>query len=331
MRNTVVITGGAGFIGSNLVGAFAARGDLDVVVCDRLGSDGRWRNIARHEIAEVVAPERLLDALDGLGRTVRAVIHMGANSSTTATDADQMIANNTGFSLALWRWCAAKSVRLIHASSAAVYGDGAAGFDDDPTVAGMARLRPLNLYGWSKLLTDRRVARLTALGAPRPPQWATLRFFNVYGPNEGHKGDMRSIVAKSYSLAAAGEPITLFKSHRPGVADGGQARDFVYVKDCVKVIAWLYDHPDVSGLFNVGTGQARSFADLVGALYSACGRTPEIRYRDMPEPLRAQYQYFTQASIDRLRRAGYDAPFRSIEDGVLDYVTNHLGQPDPYA
>jgi ADP-L-glycero-D-manno-heptose 6-epimerase len=331
VRSTIVITGGAGFIGSNLVAAFAARGDRDVVVCDRLGSDGRWRNIARHEVAEIVAPERLIDALGAIAGNLAGVVHMGANSSTTATDADAIYASNAAFTLDLWRWCAAHEARLVYASSAAVYGDGAQGFDDDPAPEAMARLRPLNLYGWSKLFVDRRIARLLALGAAAPPQWAGLRLFNVYGPNEGHKGEMRSLVAKTYPQAAAGEPITLFKSHRPGIPDGGQQRDFVYVKDCVDVVLWLLDNPGVSGLFNVGTGRARSFAELAQALYAACGTRADIRYRDMPEDIREQYQYFTEARLDRLRRAGYSEPFRAIEEGVRDYVQNHLARPDAHA
>ncbi|MGH6717739.1 MAG: ADP-glyceromanno-heptose 6-epimerase [Alphaproteobacteria bacterium] len=331
MRKLVVVTGGAGFIGSNVVGALARRGDVDVLVCDRMGRDERWRNLAGHEIAGVVAPERLIDVLAAEVTGLDTVIHMGALSSTTETDVGRFVEDNIRPSLALWQFCAAHGKRLIYASSAAVYGDGQAGFDDDPTPAGLARLRPLNAYGWSKLVVDRRCTRLASLGQMAPVQWAGLRLFNVYGPNEGHKGDMRSVVTKNAAAAARGEPVMLFASGRPGIPDGGQRRDFVYVKDCVSVILWLLDHGQVSGLFNVGTGRAQSFAELIGALFRAYGRQPDIVYRPMPPALEGRYQYFTEARLDRLRRAGYTEPFHDVERGVADYVTNHLVGGDGYA
>ncbi len=326
----IVITGGAGFIGSNMVASLAPGVDREVVVCDRLGSGDKWRNLADHEIAEIVAPERLLAFLDAHAGAVDAVFHMGAVSSTSESDADLMIAANFTFSLELWRWCGAHQARLIYASSAATYGDGAQGFDDDGAPGALAKLRPLNLYGWSKHLFDRRVARLIADGAKAPRQWAGLKFFNVYGPNEYHKGAMQSIVAKNHAKAARGEAITLFKSHHADYADGGQLRDFVSVVDCVAVMLWLYDNPRINGLFNLGTGQARSFADLIGALFAAVGREAAIDYVETPVEIRGNYQYFTQAEMGRLRAAGYGAPFLSLEDGVADYVANHLGRDDPY-
>ncbi len=326
----IVVTGGAGFIGSNLVGGLIGRGKGEVVVCDRLGHGDKWRNLAKHEVAEIVAPERLFELLEANRERVEALFHMGAVSSTTETDADLTVAENFSFSLALWRWCSAHGSRLIYASSAATYGDGSQGFDDDGSVAGLSRLRPLNLDGWSKHLFDRRVARLVADRAPRPKQWAGLKFFNVYGPNEYHKGEMRSIVAKNYAKAAAGEPVTLFRSHHPDYADGGQMRDFVSVDDCVAVMLWLLDNPEVNGLFNLGTGQARSFAELVGALFRALGREPNIVYVEAPVEIRDKYQYFTQAEMKRLRAAGYDQPFRSLEEAVTRYVQDYLSKPDPY-
>lgn len=326
----IVITGGAGFIGSNLTAALAERSAGDLVVCDRLGGDDKWRNLAKHEIAEMIAPEDLPGFLDAQGAAVETIFHMGAISSTTETDADLMMAENFAASLRLWRWCAAHDARLIYASSAATYGDGAQGFDDDGAPQALAKLRPLNLYGWSKHLFDRRVARLVADGAARPRQWAGLKFFNVYGPNEYHKGAMQSIVAKNHAKAVRGDTVTLFKSHHPDYADGGQSRDFVSVKDCVSVMLWLYDNPHIDGLFNLGTGKARSFADLVGALFAALGRQAAIDYVDMPLDIRDNYQYFTQAEIGRLRAAGYDKPFLSLEDGVADYVNNHLCKEDTY-
>ena len=326
----IVITGGAGFIGSNLIAALAERGEAELVVCDRLGDGDKWRNLAKHEFAELIPPEELPGFLDAQGAAIETIFHMGAISSTTETDADLMMAENFGASLKLWRWCAAHDARLIYASSAATYGDGAEGFDDDGAPEALAKLRPLNLYGWSKHLFDRRVARLIADGAQTPRQWAGLKFFNVYGPNEYHKGSMRSIVAKNHAKAARGEAVTLFKSHHPDYADGGQSRDFVSVKDCVAVMLWLYDNPHIDGLFNLGTGKARSFADLIGALFAALGREPAIDYVDTPPEIRDNYQYFTQAEMGRLRAAGYRAPFLSLEDGVADYVANHLGRKDPY-
>lgn len=327
----VVITGGAGFIGSNLVAALSDRGQRDIVVCDRLGSGDKWRNLAKHEVAEFVPPEGLIDYLESRAGSVDAVIHLGAITSTTESDVDRIMRDNFAFSLAVWRWCSAHQVRLIYASSAATYGDGSQGFDDDGSVEALARLRPLNAYGWSKYLFDRRVARLVADRAPRPPQWVGLKFFNVYGPNEYHKGGMRSVIHVAFPDARRGKAVTLFKSHNPRYPDGGQMRDFVWVKDCVDVITWLLDNPEVNGLFNLGTGKARSFADAMTALFRALGHEPRISYRDTPLPLRDQYQYFTEARMDRLRAAGYDKPFRTLEEGVAEYVNSYLTRPDPYA
>lgn len=325
-----VVTGGAGFIGSNLVAALDARAPGKVVVCDRLGQADKWRNLAKRDLAHVVAPEALLPFLAGNAHEIEALFHLGAITSTTETDADLLLANNYAFSLELWRWCARRSVPLIYASSAATYGDGAAGFDDDGSIEGLSRLRPLNPYGWSKHLFDRRVARLAAAGKARPPQWAGLKFFNVYGPNEYHKDDMRSVVAQVYPRAVANQSARLFKSHNPKYKDGGQLRDFIWVGDCVAVMLWLLDHPEVSGLFNLGTGKARSFADLASAVFRALNREPLIEYVDTPESIRAKYQYFTEARMERLRAAGYTQPFTELEDGVARYVRDHLAAPDPY-
>jgi len=326
----IIVTGGAGFIGSNLVAGLEARGAGEVVVCDHLGCDEKWRNIAKREIGELVSPDALLDYLAGRAGAVEAIFHMGAISSTTATDADLVMRTNFDLPMRLWEICAANGIRLIYASSAATYGDGSAGFDDDGEPAALARLKPLNLYGWSKHLFDRRVARLVADGAPRPPQWIGLKFFNVYGPNEYHKGTMKSVVAQIYPRAAAGQAARLFRSHHPDYEDGGQLRDFVWVGDCVMAMLWLLDHPDVSGLFNMGTGRARSFADLAAATYRALGREPLIEYIDTPVEIRDRYQYRTEAAMKRLTAAGYDRPFTSLEDGVTEYVTRYLSAADPY-
>jgi len=327
----IVITGGAGFIGSNLVAGLEARGIHDVVVCDRLGKEEKWRNLAKRELRDLVPPERLADFLDAHAGAVETVFHLGAVSATTERDADLIVENNFRLSLDLWDWCARHGARLVYASSAATYGDGALGFDDDAAPAALARLRPLNPYGWSKHLFDRRVARMVADGRRQPRQWAGLKFFNVYGPNEAHKGDMRSVPAKLYPQLAAGEPARLFASDRPDYADGGQMRDFVWVGDCVDVMLWLHANPGVSGLFNLGTGQARSWNDLAAALFAAMGRPERIEYVAMPEHLRGRYQYFTEARMDRLRAAGYTAPFTPLEEGVRRYVQDFLAAPDPYA
>ncbi len=326
----IIITGGAGFIGSNLVAALSGREAPDIVVCDHLGSGAKWRNLAKHDVAEIVAPEDLARFLDANAFEIDAVVHLGAISSTTETDVDSVVAANFTLSLDLWRRCARNGVRLIYASSAATYGDGAQGFDDDGSVEGLSRLRPLNPYGWSKHLFDRRVARLVASGSETPPQWVGLKFFNVFGANEHHKEEQQSVVAKAYAAAAGKGQVTLFKSHRADIKDGGQKRDFIAVSDCVAVIGWLLRHPEVNGLFNLGTGQARSFRELAEAVFKALGKEPDIHYVATPKAIRPAYQYFTEATMDRLRNAGYTAPFQSLEDGVSDYVKNYLSQPDPY-
>jgi ADP-L-glycero-D-manno-heptose 6-epimerase len=323
-----LVTGGAGFIGSNLVAALCARG-AEVVVVDWLGGGDKWRNLAHHGIAEIIPPDALWPFLDR-APPISAVFHLGAISETTATDGDAVVATNLTLSLRLWQHCAERGVRFVYASSAATYGDGALGFDDEFTPAALARLRPLNLYGWSKLAFDRRVCDLLARGRPRPPQWAGLRFFNVYGPNEYHKGRMASVVYGKFQQVRRGEAATLFRSDRPDIADGAQQRDFVHVDDCVSVMLWLLDHPEACGLFNVGSGRARSFLDLVHAMFAALERPPEVAFIDMPADLRGKYQYFTEAPIARLRDAGWSAQTTPLEQGVRSYVQEFLLQEDPY-
>ncbi|MCP5368540.1 MAG: ADP-glyceromanno-heptose 6-epimerase [Hyphomicrobiales bacterium] len=326
-----LITGGAGFIGSNIAAALEAQGRGPIVICDRLHEGIKWRNIAKRELVDIVHPDELWGFLEDDGEELEAVIHMGAISATTETNADLIFKTNFRLTMALWHWCAGMEVPFIYASSAATYGDGARGFDDDPDLDALAALRPLNAYGWSKHLTDRRIMRLLAEGGEAPPQWAGLKFFNVYGPNEGHKGGQKSVVAHIHPVAAAGGRAQLFQSHRPDYADGGQLRDFVWVGDCVDVVLWLLDNPEVSGLFNCGTGKARSFADLAAAVYAALGREAEVDYVPTPEQIRDKYQYYTQANMDRLRAAGYGKPFTSLEDGVARYVRDYLERDDPCA
>ncbi|MBT3340873.1 MAG: ADP-glyceromanno-heptose 6-epimerase [Planctomycetes bacterium] len=325
----ILITGGAGFIGSNIVAAFEARGEK-VLVCDRLESDERWRNLAKRDLVDLIAPEDLFDALGAIAEELTAVIHMGAISATTETDVDKIVKNNIRLTLDLVAWCTAHDVRLIYASSAATYGDGAMGFDDNESVEALSRLQPLNAYGWSKHFVDRRIARMKLDGDALPAQIAGLKFFNVYGPNEAHKGSMRSVVHAVYERAAAGQPARLFRSHNPEYADGGQLRDFVWVGDCVDMVMWLYDHAEVSGLFNCGTGQARSFLDLAKAVYAALDLEFKVEWVDTPEAIREKYQYFTEAQMGKIRGAGFIAEPTPLEDGVRRYVTQFLATSDAY-
>lgn len=328
-RGVYIVTGGAGFIGSNIAAALDERG-ARVVISDRLGDGDMWRNIAKCELFDILHPDQLGGYLEDHDGGIEAIIHMGAISSTTETDSDLIIDNNYRLSLKLWMWCARHGVPFIYASSAATYGDGALGFDDDGSADALAKLRPLNPYGWSKLLFDRRVARVVADGDLKPPQWVGLKFFNVYGPNEYHKGSMQSVVSQIYPRAVADEAARLFKSHHPDYEDGGQLRDFVWVGDCVNIVMWLLDNRDVSGLFNCGTGHARSFIDLASAVYRALDKEPMIEFVPTPENIRDKYQYFTEARMDRLRAAGYDRPATSLEDGVKTYVQDYLQAADSY-
>lgn len=327
----IIVTGGAGFIGSNLIAGLEEHGVGDIVVCDILGSDDKWRNIAKREIRDIVHPDRLFDYLDNHASDIEMIFHIGAISSTTERDADLIIDTNFVLSRRIWKWCSKHNVRLVYASSAATYGDGHHGFKDDESIEGLKHLQPLNAYGWSKHVFDRRVARiLEGKAEPLPPQWAGLKFFNVYGPNEYHKGEQMSVVCKLHPQVVAGAAARLFKSHHPDYEDGGQLRDFVWVGDCVDVMLWLYDNPKASGLFNIGTGKARSFKDLAEATFTAAGKAPKINYIDMPETLRSKYQYYTQAEMSKLRAAGYDRPFTELEEGISRYVRDYLAKDDPY-
>jgi ADP-L-glycero-D-manno-heptose 6-epimerase len=324
----LLVTGGAGFIGSNVVAALNEAGHGDVVVCDWLGSEGKWRNLARRQLADIVPPAELMDWL--AGRQLDAVIHLGAISETTATDGDLVIETNFRLSMRLLDWCTAQATPFIYASSAATYGDGAQGFVDDASLPALKALRPMNLYGWSKHLFDLAVAERTAKREKLPPQCVGLKFFNVFGPNEYHKGAMMSVLTKRFDEIRSGAKLPLFKSHREGIADGDQRRDFIYVDDVIRVMMWLLATPSVSGLFNVGTGKARSFKDMMLAAYAALGARPNIEYVDMPVSIRDSYQYFTEGDVDRLRRAGYNGGFTALEDAVSLYVKGFLDRPDRF-
>jgi ADP-L-glycero-D-manno-heptose 6-epimerase len=323
-----LVTGGAGFIGSNVVAALNEAGRSDVVVCDFLGHDGKWRNLAKRQLADFVPPGELMRWLEG--RRLDAVIHLGAISETTATDGDLVIETNFRLSVKLLDWCSVTATPFIYASSASTYGDGAHGFEDDWSLKALRQFRPINLYGWSKHLFDLVVAERAEQKVGLPPHWAGLKFFNVFGPNEYHKGSMMNVLVKVFPEIKAGNSVKLFKSHREGVADGDQRRDFIYIDDVVRVIQWLLASPRVNGIFNVGTGEARSFRELILAGYAAAGHAPKIEYVDMPETIRAGYQYYTRSSVDRLRAAGYNAGFTTLEDAVKQYVTGYLDAADRY-
>jgi ADP-L-glycero-D-manno-heptose 6-epimerase len=329
-RRIIFVTGGTGFIGSNIVAKLAEDPSLDVVVCDRLREAelGKWRNIAKHPIGDFVAPEAMFEWLEKRWRDVELVVHMGAVSSTTEPDADKIIHSNFTLSRDLFRWCADHQRRFVYASSAATYGD-SVDFRDHDDLESLAALRPLNTYGWSKALFDLFAARQAARDYA-PPQWVGLKFFNVYGPNEEHKHSMKSVASQIWPKVRDGHSVQLFKSYREGVPDGGQTRDFVYVRDVADVVGWLAKNEQVNGVYNLGSGKARTFEDLARAVFTAAGREPEIEYTPMPPAIRDKYQYFTQADMERLQAAGYNQPMTSLEDGVTDYVKRYLSQPDPY-
>jgi ADP-L-glycero-D-manno-heptose 6-epimerase len=324
----ILVTGGAGFIGSNFVAGLNEAGRTDIAVNDVLGKDDKWRNLAKRQIADFVPPSDLSVWLRG--RRLDAVIHLGANSSTTATDGDEVISTNFRLSLALLEWCTENHVPFIYASSAATYGDRTSGFDDDWSSSALRQLRPMNLYGWSKHLFDQVVVDRFEKKQPLPPQWVGLKFFNVFGPNEYHKDTMASVVCRVFDTAKSGKPVRLFKSHREGVADGDQRRDFIYVEDAVAVTLWLLKTPRVHGIYNVGTGKAGSFREMIIAMFSALGRPPNIEYIDMPAEIRETYQYFTQSEIKHLREAGYNADFTPLREATERYVREYLDAPDRY-
>ena len=328
-KNLYVVTGGAGFIGSNIVAALDAR-NADVVVVDVMGVDDKWRNLAHCRLADLVAPADALAALEKFAGRVESVIHMGAISSTTERDVDLIIENNFRYSCRLWEWCAEHEVPFIYASSAATYGDGSRGFEDRDDMQYLAGLRPLNAYGWSKHLFDRWVCDRIASGGPSPTRWAGLKFFNVFGPNEVHKGAQRSVAVQIFEQIQKGAKMKLFASGRPDYPDGGQMRDFVWVGDCADIALWFADAARPNGLYNVGSGVARSFADLAGAVFKAMALPSQIEYIAMPDALRGKYQYFTQATMTKLEAAGYPKVPTKLEEGVRRYVQDYLARGDFY-
>ncbi len=319
---TIVVTGGAGFIGSNIVSKLTEKQEYNIVVCDWHDESSKWRNLSTANVNDIIAPENLIDFLSSTS-AVTTVIHMGAISDTTETNVDRLLKQNTNYTLDLWRWCRTHDIRLIYASSAATYGAGSYGFDDDPASKLLEKLCPLNPYAWSKHLVDRCITT-DPHAQLQDSQWVGLKFFNVFGPGEGHKGAMRSVALQIYETITSGHTPQLFRSHRSDYQDGEQKRDFIYVKDCVDVILWLLDHAEISGLFNLGSGHARSFNELARAVFSALDREPLIEYCDTPLDIRTRYQYFTEAKMGRLRSSGYTKPFTSLELGISTYVKDYL-------
>jgi len=321
----IVITGGAGMIGSMIAWHLnTVLGRDDIVIVDRHKHAEQWQNLCHRRYADYLDKDELLPWLES-GVKVDAVIHMGAISATTERDFNLLVQDNFRYSQRLWQWCARNGVPLLYASSAATYGNGEQGYDD----ASIENLRPLNGYGYSKHLFDQWALRQAEAGNA-PPQWCGFKFFNVYGPNEYHKERMASVAWHSFNQFRETGTVRLFKSDRPDFKDGMQLRDFVYVKDAAAVVAFFLAHADKSGIYNVGTGQARAFLDLATAVMTSQGREPSITWIDMPQDLKGKYQYFTQASAAKLRAAGYSQPFHALEDGVRDYVQNYLMKTDAY-
>ncbi len=314
----IVVTGGAGFIGSNLINFLGNYTDQEIISVD-------WKNDENfhyfdNKSLKKISPDSLELFLNKNCKSIKLIIHLGAITSTTETDARLIVKNNITLSLFIWSWCVENKKRLIYASSAATYGDGTNSFDDSEKNNYLSRLIPLNLYGWSKHLFDKFIVNQKI----KPLQYVGLKFFNVYGPNEFHKSEMRSIVLKIFQKVSNNQTVKLFKSHNPMYNDGEQMRDFIYVKDVIKIIRWFIDNEHINGIFNVGTGKPRSFQDIAISVFKNSNIKKKIKYINTPKNIREQYQYFTKANIKKLRNSGYKQKFFSLEDGIKDYIRNHL-------
>jgi ADP-L-glycero-D-manno-heptose 6-epimerase len=321
----IIVTGGAGFIGSAFVWKLNQEGIEDIVIVDRLGTTDKWKNLVNLRYVDYIHKDDFLEMIydDSVPFDVEAIIHMGACSSTTERDADYLWQNNYVYTGQLAQWALEKNTRFIYASSAATYGDGAMGFSDDHDK--INALKPINMYGYSKQIFD-----LGVLKHSWENKLTGIKFFNVFGPNEYHKADMTSVIFKAFHQIKETGLVKLFKSYKNDYPDGGQKRDFVYVKDCVNALWWLFQHPDVNGIFNLGTGKARTWNDLISAVFAAMGLKTNIEYIEMPEALRNQYQYFTEAKMDKLKNVGNLSKPGSLEDSVKDYVQNYLMKEDAY-
>ena len=326
----IIVTGGAGFIGSALVWKLNEKGFKDIVIVDHMGSGPKWKNLVKRQITNIIHKDNFFQWLEGLpkGRRIEAIFHMGACSSTTEANVDYLVENNLHFSMGLWDFAAKHKIPFVYASSAATYGAGENGYKDD--MKKIPDLRPINPYGYSKQLFDTWVLNQTQ----RPPFWAGLKFFNVYGPQEYHKGSQASVIYHAYPQVRDHGCLKLFKSYHSDYQHGEQKRDFVYVKDVVEVLFHLYHarRIAVSGIYNLGSGRARSFVDLGRGVFKAAGQKKEkFEWIDMPTQLRGQYQYFTEANLDELRRrTGYKGKMTSLEEGIADYVCNYLQNEDQY-
>jgi ADP-L-glycero-D-manno-heptose 6-epimerase len=322
MSKAIVVTGAAGFIGRNAVAELNSRGFDNLLLVDHLGTDEKWRNLVGLRYEDIVSPDKFLAQVeDSKLPAIEAIIHLGACSATTERDADYLLRNNYHYTRTLCEWSLRNDARFIYASSAATYGDGAHGYSDDD--ASTVTLQPLNMYGYSKHMFD-----LWALKHKLFDRIVGLKYFNVFGPYEDHKDDMRSVISKSYRQIGLEGRVSLFKSYQPGYADGEQMRDFVYVKDAVDVTLWFLEHA-AGGLFNCGTGIARTWKDLATAVFTAMNVPVNIYYIEMPETLKGKYQYFAEAKMSKLRAAGYERPFTSREDAVLDYIRNYYMRQGP--
>lgn len=315
----IVVTGGAGFIGSNVVKRLNELGEEKILVVDNLNTSEKWKNLVDLSFEDYIHKTKFIEGIKkgSFKNSLRAIIHLGARSSTTEKDVDFLMENNYEYTKELAKWAIEKNIRFIYASSAATYGDGSQGFSDEHYL--IPRLRPLNAYGYSKHIFD-----LWALKKGILDRIVGLKYFNVYGPREWHKADMRSMVLKAYEQIKKYGKIKLFKSYHPNYKDGEQLRDFIYVKDAVEMTLFFLEKPEINGIFNVGTGIPRSWNDLAHAVFSALGMKPVIEYIDMPEELKGKYQYFTKAEMDKIKKAGYTKPCMSLEDAVKDYVLNYL-------
>jgi len=312
----IIVTGAAGMIGSAIVWALNQRGEDRILAVDLLGTDERWQNLSQLRFLDYLERDRFLELVlaEALPAEVRAIFHLGACSDTTERDASYLVRNNFEYTKALAAYSLRRGLRFIYASSAATYGDGSSGCLDREEA--LPRLRPLNMYGYSKHLFDLWAWRQGLLA-----QIAGLKYFNVFGPNEYHKGDMRSVVLKSFEQVRRDGCIRLFRSYRPDYADGEQQRDFLYVKDAAAMSLHFLEQPELGGLYNIGSGRARSWNDLARAIFTALGLPARIEYIDMPVPLRDRYQYFTEACLDKLRGSGYTAPVTPLEEAVADYIS----------